>query len=84
MKTITTRKTEVTVKRPDGTVETITHPKVDYFTPAIFSQMQKAMADAGRGEVISYQFDIIRYLFGYPDNGATSLTETDLTSLVIA
>ena len=32
MKTIATRKAEVTVKRPDGTVETITHPKVDYIT----------------------------------------------------
>ena len=30
MKTITPRKTEVTVKRPDGKIETIIHPKVDF------------------------------------------------------
>lgn len=55
MKTIAARKAEVTVKRPDGKIETITHPKVDYFTPAIFNQMKKAMAGAQRGEVISYR-----------------------------
>lgn len=55
MKTTTTKKAEITVKRPDGKIETITHPKIDFFTPAIFAQMKKAMADAGRGDVISYR-----------------------------
>jgi len=35
MKTITPRKTEVTVKRPDGKIETIIHPKVDFMTPTL-------------------------------------------------
>lgn len=55
MKTITPRKTEVTVKRPDGKIETIIHPKVDYMTPTLWSQMTKAMRDANRGECVSYR-----------------------------
>lgn len=55
MKIIDARKTEITVKRPGGEIETMIHPKIDYFTPGIFSQMKKAMRDAGRGEVISYR-----------------------------
>lgn len=55
MKTIAPRKAEVTIRRPDGTVETIVHPKIDFFTDGIFSQMRKAMKDAGRGEVLSYR-----------------------------
>ena len=55
MKIISPRKTEVTIKRPNGTVETIIHPKIDYFTDDIFAQMRKAMADAGKGDVLSYR-----------------------------
>jgi len=55
MKTITPRKTEVTVKRPDGKIETIIHPKVDFMTPTLWSQMTKAMRDAKRGECVSYR-----------------------------
>lgn len=55
MKTIEARKVEVTVKRPDGKIETIIHPKVDYMTPALWSQMTKAMRDANRGECVSYR-----------------------------
>jgi len=55
VKTIAPRKAEVTIRRPDGTVETIVHPKIDFFTDGILSQMRKAMKDAGRGEVLSYR-----------------------------
>lgn len=55
MKIITPRKTEVTVRRPDGTVETIVHPKIDFMTDGIFNQMKKAMKDGGRGEVLAYK-----------------------------
>jgi hypothetical protein len=55
MKTIAPRKTEITVKRPDGKIETLIHPKVDYMTPAIWSQITKAMRDANRGECVSYR-----------------------------
>jgi len=55
MKIIEKQKAEVTIRRPDGTVETVVHPKIDYFTPKLFEQMKKAMADAGRGEVLSYR-----------------------------
>jgi hypothetical protein len=54
MKVIVPRKAEVTVKRPDGTVETIVHPKIDYFTPALFDRFRQAMKDAGRGAALSY------------------------------
>jgi len=43
------------VKRPDGTVETVAHPKIDWFNDQIFRQMKKAMAAAGRGTPISYK-----------------------------
>ena len=55
MKIIEKQKAEVTIRRPDGTVETVVHPKIDYFTPELFRQMKKAMAEAGRGEVLSYR-----------------------------
>jgi len=55
MKIIEARKTEITVKRPDGKIETMIHPKIDYMTDGILTQMRKAMRDAGRGEVISYR-----------------------------
>ena len=55
MKIIESRKAEITIKRPDGRTETMVHPKIDYFTDGILSQMRKAMKDAGRGEVISYR-----------------------------
>jgi hypothetical protein len=55
MKIIEARKAETTIKRPDGRIDIGIHPKIDYFTPGLFAQMQKAMMDAGRGEVISYR-----------------------------
>lgn len=55
MKMIEKRKCEVTVKRPNGQIETVVHPKIDYMLPALFEQMKKAMRDAGRGEPLSYK-----------------------------
>jgi hypothetical protein len=55
MKIITPRQAEITVKRTGGQIETLVHPKIDYMTPAIWAQMTKAMADAGRGECVSYR-----------------------------
>lgn len=45
----------VTVRRPDGTVETIRHPKITTMIPKLWAEMKKAMAAAGRGECISYE-----------------------------
>lgn len=46
---------EVTVRRPNGEIETIVHPRVDFMTPAIWSQMQAAMTAGRRGECLSYR-----------------------------
>lgn len=55
MKTTRTVKyCEVTVRRPNGEVETIRHPKVTEMTPAIWEQFCRAMAGAGKGDGISY------------------------------
>ncbi len=55
MKTIAPRKCEVTIKRPDGTVEICIHPKIDYMTDGIFKAANKAMATAGKGQFVSYR-----------------------------
>lgn len=55
MKTISPRKVEIEVKRTNGEVETIIHPKIDYMTDGIFAQMNKAMKDANRGFCLSYK-----------------------------
>lgn len=48
------RQCEVTVRRVDGTVETLVHPTIPVMTDTLWSQMSKAMVDAGRGECLSY------------------------------
>lgn len=55
MKIIEARKVEVTIERPDGTIETAIHPKVDYFTDGLLRRANEAMAAAGRGKIISYR-----------------------------
>ena len=55
MKTISPRKCEITVKRPDGTIETMIHPKVDYMNDAMLKAANKAMTAAGRGQIVSYR-----------------------------
>ena len=46
---------EVTVRRPNGQIETGIHPKVRVMNPALWAQMAAQMAKAGRGECISYR-----------------------------
>lgn len=56
MKTTRTVKfCEVTVRRPNGEVETIRHPNVTEMTPAIWEQFCRAMSGSGRGEGVSYE-----------------------------
>ena len=46
---------EVTVRRPNGQIETGIHPKVNVMTPALWAQMAAQMTKAGRGECLSYR-----------------------------
>ena len=46
---------EVTVRRPDGAIETIVHPRVQIMTSDLWSKMQAAMTAGGRGECLSYR-----------------------------
>ena len=55
MKTIAPRKCEVTVKRPDGTIEIMVHPKVDYMNDTMLKAANKAMEAAGKGQFVSYR-----------------------------
>lgn len=55
MKTISPRKCEVTIKRPDGKIEIVIHPKIDYMTDGILKKANKAMAAAGKGQFVSYR-----------------------------
>jgi len=52
MTTITTH-AELTIKRPDGIVETV-RAKHTPMTDKLLAMYRKATADAGRGEVLSY------------------------------
>jgi len=55
MKTISPRKCEVTIERPDGTVEIVIHGKIDYMTDGMLKAANKAMEAAGRGRFVSYR-----------------------------
>ena len=55
MKVISNRKCQITVKRPNGQIETITHPSIDYMVDGVFAQMKTAMLSGGRGEAVSYK-----------------------------
>lgn len=55
MKIISAKRCEVTVKRPDGKIETVVHPKITHLNDALLVQVNKAMAAAGRGEILSYR-----------------------------
>lgn len=48
------RRCEVTIRRPDGQIETVVHPKIDHMTPQMWEMMKDAMRKAGRGECLSY------------------------------
>ena len=50
-------KLTLTVKRPNGEIESIVHPKLTFITEAQFKQIQKDTKAAGRGEVLSYEIE---------------------------
>lgn len=50
-------KLTLTVKRPNGEIEKVVHPKLTFITEAQFKQIQKDTKAAGRGEVLSYEIE---------------------------
>jgi len=50
-------KLTLTVKRPNGEIEKVVHPKLTFITEAQFKQIQKCTREAGRGEVLSYEME---------------------------
>lgn len=55
MKIIQNEKCEVTVERPDGTIETLTHPKITRMNDRLWAQLKAAMLNTGKGKAISYR-----------------------------
>ena len=45
----------LTIRRPDGQIERSNNVKLDTLTPQLFARIVKATADAGRGEVLSWE-----------------------------
>ena len=50
-------KLTLTVRRPNGDLEKVVHPKLKSITEAQFKQIQRDTAKAGRGNVINYKID---------------------------
>jgi hypothetical protein len=50
-----TMKVEVTIRRPNGQIETITHPNISFMTAPMWEAMKKAMLAANKGECLSFQ-----------------------------
>lgn len=46
---------EITVRRPNGSVETIKHPNAREINEKMFAQMKAATKAAGRGDLISFR-----------------------------
>lgn len=55
MKTIQDAKCEITVKRPNGQIETLIHPTIKVMVEGILTQANAAMKAANRGEIINYK-----------------------------
>jgi len=55
MKIISPSKVEITVRRPNGQIETAVSPKFERLNDILFAKMVKATKDAGRGECLSYR-----------------------------
>lgn len=53
-KTIRTMYVEITVRRPNGTVETVRHPTLLSMSPNMWTRMVKDTYAAGRGTCLSY------------------------------
>lgn len=45
----------VTIQRPDGSTETLRHPKIAKMTDALLRQVNAAMAAAGKGKITVYR-----------------------------
>lgn len=45
----------VTIRRPSGAVKTLRHPKIREMSAGLLQQVNTAMAQANRGEVIRYE-----------------------------
>lgn len=54
MKTIEKAKVELTIKRANGEIETVTTEKFGEISERIFNRIKEETAKAGRGEVLSY------------------------------
>jgi len=48
-------KLSITIKRPNGVIETSTHPKLKYISDESFAVMRAATLEAGFGECLSYE-----------------------------
>lgn len=46
---------EVTIRRPNGAIETKVHPKIKSMTEIALKKVNEAMRAAGAGEVIAYK-----------------------------
>lgn len=55
MRVISEAKCELTIKRTDGTVEVVIHPKIDRMNPQLWEHVKRANREAGRGECLSYR-----------------------------
>lgn len=45
---------ELTIRRPDGNIEVVRHPKFAAINDQIFAQLVSATKAAGRGDILSY------------------------------
>ena len=50
-----TARCEITIRRPNGVVETIVHPKITAMDAATWARMCKINRETGRGECIGYR-----------------------------
>ena len=55
MKILQKAKAEITVRRPNGQIETAAHPKFETLNDVLFAKIVKATREAGRGECIGYR-----------------------------
>lgn len=46
---------EITIRRPNGDIEVVVHPKITAMDAATWARMCKINRDAGRGECLSYR-----------------------------
>ena len=46
---------ELTIRRPGGAVEIVKYSQVKSMSPALLARMNRDMAKAGRGQVLSYK-----------------------------